>query len=154
MEGVMAYQPDLFGDTQTCPPPFEVHEHCIISGPRANRGITIRHSHEGGSQPHRHPDTGPSSYTIDADDWCRATGLKGGGRKEFSRLPEGEQLPSIPPTYDDTHFEVIGFDPPSIPTGFAGRGGGIDTLARMVLGSRMTPVFRVIPGGGDRKATP
>lgn len=76
---------------------LEVHRHVFISGPRA--GQTIVHSHEGGhSDPsgagaHTHPDTGPARFTIDADEWARATGLKGGGKKKFTKRATGEQLP-------------------------------------------------------------
>lgn len=38
---------DLFGEVPRAKP-LEVHEHSIISGPRANCGAKIVHSHEDG----------------------------------------------------------------------------------------------------------
>lgn len=131
------------------PRKLEVHEHCIIRGPRANRtgawpagqGSTIEHSHDGGDVPHSHPETGPGSYTIDKDEWFRATGLKGGGRKKFTSAPTGEQFEFIARTAEESSFEVIVCDPPR-PPGFTGEGGGHHAAARMVLGSRLTAVVR------------
>lgn len=144
-------QPDLFGHTPTPTPRLEVHEHSFISGPRSNRGLKLRHSHEGGHVPHSHPETGPAAYTIDKDDWYRATGMDGGGRKEFTHAPTGEQFEFIPRTAEETTFEVIGFDPPSIPPGFSdASGGGIPAMFRMIQAFRMKPRFRVIPGGKGR----
>jgi hypothetical protein len=82
---------------------LEVHEHCFIRGNRARYAGTdashLVHSHEGGDVPHTHADTGPASYTIDKDEWLRATGLVGGGgRKKFTDEPTGEQFPAIPHT--------------------------------------------------------
>lgn len=75
---------------------FEVHEHCYIAGPRANTSAyKFSHSHDGGDVPHEHPDTGPAARTIDKDEWMRATGLVGGGRKRFTRKPTGVALPTI-----------------------------------------------------------
>lgn len=73
---------------------LEVHEHCIISGPRAyTAGLNkVRHSHADGDRAHSHADTGPASYTIDKDEWAAATGLRGGGRKKFTKRASGEQL--------------------------------------------------------------
>lgn len=90
---------------------LEIHEHCIISGLRSHRtgswpdgmGSKFSHSHEGGDKPHTHPDTGPASYVIDRDEWARATGLSGGGRKKFTARPTGEQyavLPQEPAVFD------------------------------------------------------
>lgn len=90
---------------------MEVHEHCIIRGPRSNRtgawpngmGSSFFHSHEGGDVPHGHPDTGPACYTIDKDEWARKTRMVGGGRKKFTAKPIGEQfeiVPREPPSFD------------------------------------------------------
>lgn len=87
---------------------FEVHEHCYISGPNINL-LTHKfsHSHPNGNVPHTHPDTGPSSYTIDKDEWFAATGLKGGGRKKFTAKPTGSQLPFTPRTAEEQVFYVV-----------------------------------------------
>jgi hypothetical protein len=127
------------------PKPFEVHEHCYISGPRANGGCYDRsgkwqigkfsHSHEGGSVPHKHPQTGPSVYTIDKDDWFRSTGLRGGGRKKFTAKPTGEQLPWKELEHWQKSFQII-IGPRTPET--RGEGPGIALPARMVLTFGMT----------------
>lgn len=99
---------------------LEVHEHHIIRGPRANRtggwpagmGSKFSHSHEGGSAPHSHPDTGPAAYTIDKDEWARATGLRGGGRKRFTARPSGEQFPLVQQEPQSFDVFIVG-DPPA-----------------------------------------
>lgn len=120
-------------------PGLEVHEHCII-GPRA-RGWNnkIEHSHEGGDVPHTHPDTGPGSYTIDKDEWLRATGLTGGGRKKFTKVPTG--LPFVPRTPEECEFKVVVCDPPA-PIGFTGEGGGHHAAARVSLAFGLKPVVK------------
>lgn len=122
------------------PATLEVHSHCIISGPLANiiGRNEIIHSHEGGDGSHEHPNCGPSSYTIDKDDWFRLTGgMDGGGRKKFTRQPTGEQLPLVPRTAEQSQFEVIICDPPD---NFGGQGAGISPVARMLLGCKMNVV--------------
>lgn len=121
------------------PAALEVHSHCIISGPRANiiGRNEIMHSHEGGERSHEHPDCGPSSYTIDKDDWLNVTGMIGGGRKKFTHNPTGEQLEFIPRTPEQNQFEVIFCDPPPA---FEGEGAGISPIARMLLGCKMNVV--------------
>lgn len=91
---------------------LELHRHCFINGLRARQSWRhkFEHSHEGGDEPHEHPDTGPASYTIDKDDWFRATGLTGGGRKKFTVKPSGEQFPFV--ATDNEPFEVILMDRP------------------------------------------
>src|SRR6185369_12939685 len=89
------------------PRKLEVHEHCFIAGPRSRAASHLVHSHDGGDVPHTHPDTGPASYTIDKDEWARATGLRGGGRKKFTTTPTGEQLPFVARTPEEQQFEVI-----------------------------------------------
>lgn len=124
---------------------LEVHEHCFIRGPQANRpGYKFEHSHEGGDVPHTHPDTGPACYTIDKDAWFAATGLRGGGRKQFTPKPKGLRLAVIPRTAEESRFEIVVHDP-SGPPGFTGQGGGHHAAARMVLAFGLRPV--VIDGG-------
>jgi hypothetical protein len=83
-----------FGRKGRKPGHFEVHKHSWITNLRArNCNYTFSHSHEGGDRPHHHPDTGPACYTIDKDDWLRNTGLRGGGRKKFTKNPRGQQMP-------------------------------------------------------------
>lgn len=139
---------DLFGAVPK-PKQLEVHRHCIISGPRVHRSEEIVHSHEGGSEPHQHEHTGPGSYTIDQDEWAEATGMKGGGRKEFTDAPSGEQLPIVELEDWQKSFTIYVGDPPP---GFEGSGGGMATAARMMLACRMT-VAEIIPFPGPKKAT-
>lgn len=124
---------------------LEVHEHSFIRGPRSRWAGTdagrLIHSHEGGDQPHSHPDTGPASYTIDKDEWFQATGLRGGGRKKFTATPNGEQFEVIPRAPEEDAFEIVFCDPPA-PAGFTGEGGGHYTAARMVLAFDLRPIGR------------
>lgn len=139
---------DLFGGLPE-PKPLEVHQHSIISGPRANSSARIVHSHADGDTPHKHPDTGPATYTIDQDDWHRMTGgVAGGSRKEFSAAPKGEQLPRVELAEWQKSFEIHYGDPPP---GFEGTGGGHLAAARMVLAFKMT-VSNIIPFPGPKKA--
>lgn len=145
-------QADLFGGVHE-PAPLEIHEHCYISGPNANWSPTrrITHSHQGGDTPHQHPDTGPASYTIDKDEWMRMTGMVGGGRKRFTKTPEGEQLPRVELEDWQKTFEVHVAPPPP---DFKGQGAGLAPAARMILGCRMT-VSNVLPfPSAPRKAQP
>lgn len=89
---------------------LEVHEHSYISGPNARWTPTrnVEHSHWAGGQGHLHPEVGPATFTIDKDEWYAATGLVGGGRKQFSRKPKGEQLPWMPP--EERTFKVVFVD--------------------------------------------
>jgi hypothetical protein len=135
------------------PPPkprrLEVHAHTFVSGPRAN-GMFIQatqkttsefnHSHEGGEIPHDHPDTGPSCYTIDKDQWAAMTGgLLGGGRKKFTPEPTGEQMPMRARTPEENTFEIHYCDPPA-DWNPKFSGGGFYAAARMVQAFRMRPV--------------
>lgn len=118
---------------------LEVHEHVFITGPRSN-GMFDRatqktsshfsHSHEGGDVPHQHADTGPACYVIDKDAWLAATGLRGGGRKKFTKAPTGEQFDRVELADWQRSFEVIVGAPPP---GFEGEGAGVAPAARMVL---------------------
>lgn len=110
---------------------LEVHEHSYVSGPNANKSWLRRlvHSHEGGNKPHEHEHSGPACYTIDKDEWLRATGLKGGGRKKFTKAPTGPQM-SLNPCEPMT-FEVIVHES-AIPAGGA-TGPGIAPIARIEL---------------------
>jgi hypothetical protein len=67
-------------------PEFEVHEHSRIVGGSGK----VKHSHEDATA--AHPQHGPAHFTIDRDEWRRTTGLKGGGRKKFTKRPTGVQL--------------------------------------------------------------
>lgn len=126
---------------------LEVHEHCFVSGSRARSwDYKFEHSHEGGDGPHRHEHTGPASYTIDKDDWFARTGLKGGGRKSFTSRPKGEQLPTLPLEAGQGEFEVVMTDPPSVPPGFDGQGGGHVAMERMLQAHRMRAHVRVVKG--------
>lgn len=89
---------------------FEVHEHCYVSGPNANRGRRLVHSHFGGDTPHEHAHTGPASFTIDKDEWFARTGLRGGGRKKFTKEPSGEQLARVELQDWQKTFEVIVYE--------------------------------------------
>lgn len=131
---------------------FEVHEHHYVSGPNANRGRTIVHSHFGGNAPHTHPETGPSVFTIDRHDWRRTTGitLPRKQAKKFTDEPKGPQLPA---TAYNADFEVIvtGKNPP----GWKGEGGGHLAMARMALTFKGTPhIIDVSDPGTGRKAKP
>lgn len=123
---------------------LEVHEHSYISGPNAHiSGRGLVHSHAGGDKPHDHEHTGPSTYTIDKDEWFRATGLKGGGRKKFTSKPSGEQLPMrtvLAPTFD-----VIIHDS-AVPAGASGP--GLAPIARLeqAFGARVGRVVHVVRG--------
>ena len=133
---------------------FEVHQHAFISGPRARFAgrpeAHLVHAHFGGDVAHSHPETGPASYTIDKDEWFRATGLKGGGRKKFTEEPSGEQLPVIPRTAEESRFEVIVCDPPP---GHEGQeGGGLAAAARMVLAFGLTAIVKDGRGPRGRRA--
>lgn len=124
---------------------LEVHEHSFVSGPRAGGHYEnsvwhtgkFTHSHEGGAQPHQHEDTGPATYTIDADDWFRATGgTRGGSRKRYTVKPSGEQMPIRELEEWQKSFTVVVCDPPA---DFKGTGGGDLAAARMALTFRMQP---------------
>jgi hypothetical protein len=123
---------------------LEVHEHCFIHGARARHvGSKLVHSHAGGDVPHKHPDTGPGSYTIDKDEWARVTGLKGGGRKRFTPRPSGEQFPNVELEDWQKSFEIIVCSPPPRFDGF--EGPDIAPAVRMILAFGMT-VSAVRPG--------
>lgn len=134
---------------------LEVHEHCYTSGPLSNRvgpdggANKFTHSHEGGDKPHKHEHCGPASYVIDKDDWFRATGLRGGGRKTFTVAPKGLQLPIADLEDWQKTFEVI-VDEESCAKFIADGGGkaegaGIGPAARMVLAAKMKPLFPGLP---------
>lgn len=119
---------------------LEIHEHCFVSGRRANGPYhKFEHCHPGGDVPHQHPDTGPASYTIDKDDWARMTGLSGGGRKKFSARPKGEQLPIVALERSQSEFEIIVCPPPEH---YKGDGPGLALPARMVLAFGMKAIVR------------
>jgi hypothetical protein len=122
---------------------LEVHEHSFITGPRANKEWLRKlvHSHPGGDVPHKHPETGCGSYTIDKDEWFRATGLRGGGRKKFTVRPSGEQLPAIPRTAEENSFEIVVAAPDPDQRG-AGPGIALPMRLILALGMRVSAVRR------------
>lgn len=128
---------------------YEVHEHTWISGGKSG---SFSHSHEGGSTPHTHPDTGPSGYVIDKAAWLRITGVPLPPEHpvpKFTPKPTGAQLPSILRSAEENSFEIHhGAPPPD----FKGQGGGMFTAARMILRFRMT-VSNVIPFPGPKRAS-
>jgi hypothetical protein len=86
----------------SAPEILEVHSHCFVSGPRSHAGYrngvwtetTFSHSHPGGSEPHRHPDTGPSFYG-----YCKP---------KVTKRPTGYQgLEVVPLTEEENTFELI-----------------------------------------------
>lgn len=121
---------------------LELHTHSFTSGPRsrgsyANGFVTkFSHSHADGHRAHCHADTGPSSYTIDKDDWFRSTGLRGGGRKTFTVNPKGEQFPIEELEDWQKSFQVIICNPtPSKgQPGYMGDGPGEALPLRLMLG--------------------
>jgi hypothetical protein len=141
-----ARQRSLFDASRPTVPQLEMHEHTYISGPRAN-GVfdpkrqkttsTFSHSHANGSTPHQHPHTGPACYVIDKDDWKRVTGMRGGGRKQYTAAPSGEQLPFVELDDAQKSFKVICVGPPST----NGTGPGVSLPARMVLQFGMKATF-------------
>lgn len=143
----MSDQLDLFGNAAD--QRLEVHEHLFVRGPRAKRGDRIFHSHPGGETPHRHPETGPACYTIDMDEWAALTGLKGGGRKEFTPQPSGERLDLVPLSPEESGFTVtiLGTMPKTV--GGEQEGGGIYAMSRMMLGHGLRPIFSVVQGGKE-----
>jgi hypothetical protein len=134
---------------------FEAHTHCFVSGPRSRFcSAEIEHSHENGSIPHEHPDTGPGSYTIDSDEWFQMTGyeLPVRRKKKFTKKPIGEQLPFVASTPEQQAFQIIvGDNPPDWDPKYTG--GGHLAAARMILGSRMH-VSSVTPGTPNSRVAP
>jgi hypothetical protein len=87
--------------TQPVTPQLEVHEHWFVSGPRGRAGYhngiwrepKFKHSHPGGDVPHRHPDTGPSSY--------------GHRPPKTTKRPTGEQFEIVPMSEEDQSFDLV-----------------------------------------------
>lgn len=135
---------------------LEVHEHCIISGPRSRwSGAKIVHSHEGGDARHQHPDCGPASFVIDKDEWFATTGLRGGGRKKFTARPTGEQLPIAELADWQKSFEIIVCASPANLRGpdnefNGGAGPGISPAMRMILACDME--CTAVRDGNDSQA--
>ncbi len=134
---------------------LEVHCHHYLSG-----ASSVEHAHEGGDVPHKHPDTGPATYTIDKDEWHAVTGLDGGGRKKFAHKPTGPQLPTVELEDWQRTFRVVFVD--EYTDGHAGAGisreafeasraqfeargaASAHAAARMILGFGMTPTSEVV----------
>ena len=134
---------------------YEVHEHCFISGPNANRGMRLVHSHEGGDKPHEHADSvhraGPGSYTIDKDAWFARTGLRGGGRKKFTPKPTGQQLPLVVVEAPKMRIVIVGDGGAAAARGCTG--AGLDPVNRMQLAMKAEVVsFEHIPGATKRRS--
>jgi hypothetical protein len=122
---------------------FEVHEHSFVSGPRSSGPSSkFSHSHDGGSEPHQHPNTGPASYTIDRDEWRRMTGLIGGARKQYTFKASGEQLPIVALSEDQKAFEVIVVGDGGAAAARGARGPGVAPAARMMLQFGMKAVVK------------
>ena len=99
-----------------------------------------------GGVPHQHPDTGPACYTIDKDEWVRDTGLRGGGRKKFTKVPTGEQFPIVELEEWQKSFEIIYGPPPKGPQYENATGPGIALPLRLVKGFGMT--ISAVKSGG------
>ncbi|HEY3678994.1 MAG TPA: hypothetical protein VGL45_09760 [Bradyrhizobium sp.] len=78
---------------------------------------------------------------IDKDEWRAATGMRGGGRKKFSKKPTGDQLPIRELEDWQKTFDVI-ICKPSAPEGFKGSGAGIAPAIRMIQACRIQPRVR------------
>lgn len=133
--------------------PLEVHEHRFTRGPRSSWAGTerggIAHSHPGGDIPHQHADTGPASYTIDKDEWFRETGLRGGGRKKFTKSATGEQFPIVELEGWQKTFEIHVLPMPAH-WDAASQGPGTALPMRMILAHKMT-VSSVTDGSGPSR---
>jgi len=121
---------------------LELHEHCYISGPNsAHSGRNkLTHSHEGGDQPHEHADethrTGPGSYTIDGKQWAAETGMRGGGKKCFTREPTGPQLPLVVIEPPQIRVVIVGDGGASVAGKSQSTGPGDAPIVRMILGMK------------------
>jgi hypothetical protein len=123
---------------------LEVHEHCFLDG--RSYGRTLVHSHEGGDRPHRHEGTGPSSYTIDKDEWHRRTGLKGGGRKKFTAQPDGPQLePQTDLTEEELTYEFVIVGDGGAAASRGAEGPGIALPERLHQRFGLKPRLKVVP---------
>lgn len=83
---------------------YEMHEHIFVAGLRKKSGYGkdgkwhvggehILHSHDGGSVPHIHPDTGPSFY--------------GYRKPKVTKKPTGEQFKYVSRSQEDNNFELV-----------------------------------------------
>lgn len=105
--------------------PFQIHEHSLVSGARANiegPHRLLRHSHAGGEQPHQHPHYGPAFYGHLYQ------------RDTFSAKPLGDQLQWQELEEWQKSFEIIICDPPK---DYIGEGPGTLPAERMVRGFKM-----------------
>jgi hypothetical protein len=99
---------------------LEVHRHSFLGTSSYRNGWLreIVHSHVGGDEPHQHEGFGPATYTIDKDSWYQATGLKGGGRKQFTVTPSGPQVERVELEDWQRSFKIVVVGKP--PVGFNG----------------------------------
>jgi hypothetical protein len=123
-----------YGRYGLSPKGLEVHSHM---GPNGE----IRHSHAEALS--HHTGYGPATLDIDRRMWSAQTGLRGGGRKEFTKNPKGPQVgdavvtPSdLPQNYHEARIEQARSDlqmraARSKEPDYGGREGpGIDDMAR------------------------
>lgn len=133
---------------------LEVHEHCIITGPNANKEWLNKfsHSHEGGDKPHVHDDgthrTGPGAYTIDKDEWAARTGLKGGGRKKFTAKPTGTQMPLVSVEAPQIRIIIHGDGGAAAGRGASGPGLAVVDRMQLAMKSRVVSVEHIPDGSG------
>lgn len=137
---------------------LETHEHCIISGPNANKSWLNKftHSHEGGDKPHVHNDgtheTGPGAYTIDKDEWRARTGMIGGGRKKFTTKPIGPQMPLVRTDAPTMKIVIVGDGGAAAGRGASGPGLAVVDRLQLSLGMRVESVEFIPDGSGRRRA--
>jgi hypothetical protein len=133
---------------------LELHEHWYISGPRANCGKRLFHSHEGGDRPHAHETaehrTGPGAYTIDKGEWFARTGLRGGGRKKFSDKPTGEQFPVVFVEAPQIKVVIVGDGGAAAARGASGPGLAVVDRLQLAVKARVVSVEHVPDGSGRR----
>jgi len=111
---------------------YQVHVHSVLNSRRSPVPKTV-HSHEGGDQPHQHPNCGPAFYG-----YPRQT-------PKFSAKPKGEQRPWQDLEDWQKSFEIHVCDP--LPAkgkpGYIGEGPGLLPVEVMVKGFKMR-VSRIV----------
>ncbi len=102
-----------------------MHEHTVLNTHRSP-APKIVHAHEGGDQPHQHPDCGPAFY--------------GYRKPTFRGKPTGEQRPWKDLEDWQRSFEIHVVGPPTPSKGqpgYVGEGPGLLPVERMVHGFKM-----------------
>jgi hypothetical protein len=109
---------------------FQVHEHTVLNS-HFSPAPRVVHSHEGGEQPHQHPNCGPAFY--------------GYRVAKFSAKPKGEALPWVDLEGWQRSFEIhyMGASPSEGEPGFIGNGPGTLPAERMIHGFKMR-VSRIV----------